>query len=103
MFLNRKSECDISCSQENKKKKRFDEKEAADVGLSMVIEFKRVATEILDRLCMKMKERFQRLKQHVGRFGFLLVTDLLLRSMDEETLLKHSADFASFYDEIQLK
>ena len=83
--------------------KRLDGEEAAHVGLSMEVEFKRVATEIIDRLCMEMKERFQRLRQHVGRFGFLLHTDLLLRSMDEETLLKHSADFANFYDEIQSK
>lgn len=46
----------------------IDGEEAADDGLSMEIEFKRVATEILDRLFMEMKGRFQRLKEHVGRF-----------------------------------
>ena len=69
----------------------------------MEVEFKRIATEILDRLCIEMKERFQRLKEHVARFGFLPDTELLLRSMGEESLLKHNADFASFYDEIQSK
>ena len=54
----------------------------------MEVECKRVATEILDRLCIEMKERFQRLKERVERFGFHLDTDLLLRSMDEESLLK---------------
>ena len=94
----------VSFSQENQKKnKRLDGEEGADDGLSMEVEFKRVPTEILDRLCMKLKERFQRLKEYVGRFGFLLDTDLLLRAMDEETRLKHSADFASFCDEIQSK
>ena len=58
----------------------------------MDIEFYRVVTEILNTLCMEMKERFQRLKEHVLCFGFLVDTDLLLRSMDEETLPKHSAD-----------
>ena len=69
--------------RESEKKKRLDGEEAADVGLSMEVVFKRIAPEILDRLCTEM-ERFQRLQEHVGRFGFLLDTDLLLRSMDEE-------------------
>ena len=43
------------------------------------------------------------MKEHVECFGYLLDTDLLLRSIDEESLLKHYADFASFYDEIQSK
>lgn len=64
-------------------------------------EFNRVAREVLDRLCMEMKERFQRLREHVERFGFLFHTDLLMKSMDEGTLQKHTADFASFYDDVQ--
>ena len=64
--------------------------------------FKSVATEILHRLCMEM-ERFQRWKEHVGRFGFLLDINLLLRTMDEDTALKHSADCASFNDGMQSK
>ena len=73
----------------------------SDEGLSRQQEFKRIAREILDRLCMEMKERFQRLEDHVEHLGFLLQPELLLKSMDEETLKKHTADFASFYDDIQ--
>ena len=41
------------------------------------------------------------MKEHVGYFGFLRDSDLPLRSMEKETLLKHSADFVSFENEIQ--
>ena len=42
-------------SRESEKLKSLDGEEAADDGLSMEVEFEHVATEILDRLCMKMK------------------------------------------------
>lgn len=88
-----------------RRKKRLDSEESSDAGLPMVAEFKRVATEVLDRLLMEMKERFKRLRDHVDRFGFLLQTDVLLSStsMDEENLEKDCADFALFYDELQPK
>lgn len=91
----------FSTNRRIRKKKRMAGEGTSDEGLDRQEEFKRVAREILDRLCMEMKERFQRLRDHVEHFGFLLQPELLLKSMDEETLQKHSADFASFYDDVQ--
>ena len=93
----------FTTSRRARRKKRLAGEEGSDAGLSMKEEFRRVATEVLDRMHMEMRERFQRLRDHVGRFGFLLEIDSLLSSdaeESEEMLQKHCADFASFYDEI---
>ena len=89
----------VTCKRRRRKKK-LDGEVSRDEGLSLKCEFRRVATEVLDRLHMEMKERCHRMKNHAMRFGFLLQADILMKSMDENTLMKHCVDFSSFYDEI---
>ena len=65
------------------------------------MQFKSIATEVLGRLHMEMKDRFQRLENHVNTFGFLLEPRHLLESMEDDTLLKNCVTFSCLYDEIQ--
>jgi hypothetical protein len=96
------SECyGFPVSKTTRRKKRLDGELSSDVGLSIELQFKRVAIEVLDRLHMEMKDRFQRLENHVDTFGFLLEPRHLLESMDDDTLMKNCVTFSCLYDEIQ--
>jgi hypothetical protein len=54
-----------------RRKKRLDEELSSDVGLSIKLQFKRIATEVLDKLYMEMKDRFQGWKTIWNPFGFI--------------------------------
>ena len=96
------SECyEFPVSKTTRRKKRLDGELSSDVGLSIELQFKRVAIEVLDRLHMEMKDRFQRLENHVDTFGFLLEPRHLLESMNDDTLMKNCVTFSCLYDEIQ--
>ena len=65
------SECyGFPVSKTTRRKKRLDGKMISDVGLSLELQFKGVVIEVLDRLHMEMKDRFQRLENHVDTFEF---------------------------------
>ena len=40
------------------------------------------------------------MKDPAMRFEFLLQADVLMKSMDDNTLMKHCVDFSTFYDEL---
>lgn len=78
-----------------------------DSGLSMGEEIRRVAVEILDRLGSEMQDRFQKLTQHVERFGFLLDLKSLLQDQltgeYKNKLMKDCLDFSAFYNELSAR
>ena len=70
------SECyGFPVSKTTRRKKRLDGELSSDLGLSIELQIKRVATEVLNRLHMETKDRFQRLENHRKPLGFFLNQD----------------------------
>ena len=87
----------VETERRHRRKKRMDDENTRDAGLTFKEEMERVMKGTLDRLHREMDERFARLTDTDMKFGFLLDVDGLCHDPDRDDLRKKCNILGEFY------